>query len=598
MANIKISDLTAAAAATGTQEFEVNDSLSSKKVTGAQILSYVHANTGVADVDGLQTALDGKLSTANGSVGTANLANGAVTVEKLGFTIASDALTKSFPVKSGGAVTRFKAVSLNAAGEVGEYPVVNTLGTVREDNTSTVFYNSVSRNGSRAVRWTQIANPIGSQTVRFTGIALTDSNAPVIGGTTADSILSFSFNSPSSTEQEAGSADVIVLPLYEDPTRFLVIHHSWRRVVDTGAGPAWRTYVRANLFILAVDANGNLTKSSEGMWSQLNQLTYEGYNVFCARTSLTADTFVFGYRLQNFSSRDMRYISVSGTTITTTNVSTDNTSLFSIADYWSFINQPRTSFIASNTRFVRLTWDAVRVADVTGGQIAGSFTTNAFQNDLSSNGNAFTALLSENRGFVVYRRNDQKMWLQIIEWNNSGVPTIVSQRILKQDASIFQFSNMDCHVKSATEFVVTYRDGPSSFCLSVLLNSNGTVNSTNILPITQDTAGQQVRLNNSAANRFFYVYSQTVSGTTRPRMVPINVNAYGTIPFNYLGFPVASSAGPTVGVIVSGVVPGFTGLFIGSSYYIDVSLSDGTLTTAAEGNILVGRAVSATELLI
>jgi hypothetical protein len=83
MANIKISELTAAAAATGTQEFEVNDSLTSKKVTGAQVLSYVHANTAVANVNGLQTALDGKLSTANGAVGEANLANNAVTTNKI-----------------------------------------------------------------------------------------------------------------------------------------------------------------------------------------------------------------------------------------------------------------------------------------------------------------------------------------------------------------------------------------------------------------------------------------------------------------------------------------------------------------------------------
>lgn len=41
MANVKISDLASAASVTGTQQFEVNDSGTSKKVTGAQILSYV-----------------------------------------------------------------------------------------------------------------------------------------------------------------------------------------------------------------------------------------------------------------------------------------------------------------------------------------------------------------------------------------------------------------------------------------------------------------------------------------------------------------------------------------------------------------------------
>ena len=41
MANIKISDLTSAASVSGTQQFEVNESGTSKKVTGAQIAAYV-----------------------------------------------------------------------------------------------------------------------------------------------------------------------------------------------------------------------------------------------------------------------------------------------------------------------------------------------------------------------------------------------------------------------------------------------------------------------------------------------------------------------------------------------------------------------------
>jgi hypothetical protein len=44
MANVKISDLTAAGSASGTQEFEVNDSLTSKKVTGSQIKTFVNAD--------------------------------------------------------------------------------------------------------------------------------------------------------------------------------------------------------------------------------------------------------------------------------------------------------------------------------------------------------------------------------------------------------------------------------------------------------------------------------------------------------------------------------------------------------------------------
>jgi hypothetical protein len=53
MANIKISQLTAAAAALGTQEFEVNDSGASKKVTGTQVKTFVKDGLVASDITDL-----------------------------------------------------------------------------------------------------------------------------------------------------------------------------------------------------------------------------------------------------------------------------------------------------------------------------------------------------------------------------------------------------------------------------------------------------------------------------------------------------------------------------------------------------------------
>jgi hypothetical protein len=50
MANIKISDMTAAANASGTQEYEVNESGTTKKVTGAQIATYVRGEVTLGDL--------------------------------------------------------------------------------------------------------------------------------------------------------------------------------------------------------------------------------------------------------------------------------------------------------------------------------------------------------------------------------------------------------------------------------------------------------------------------------------------------------------------------------------------------------------------
>lgn len=65
MANIKISELPAAAAANGTQEFETNDSGTSKKVTGSQLKTFVKNGFAVADVSDL-TATASELNTLDG----------------------------------------------------------------------------------------------------------------------------------------------------------------------------------------------------------------------------------------------------------------------------------------------------------------------------------------------------------------------------------------------------------------------------------------------------------------------------------------------------------------------------------------------------
>lgn len=66
MANVKISDLTAAAAATSTQQFEVNDSGASKSVTGAQIKTFVKDGLVASDITGL-TATAAELNILDGA---------------------------------------------------------------------------------------------------------------------------------------------------------------------------------------------------------------------------------------------------------------------------------------------------------------------------------------------------------------------------------------------------------------------------------------------------------------------------------------------------------------------------------------------------
>jgi len=95
MANIKISDLTAASVAADANEFEINEAGTSKKVTGSQIKAYVNSADGAlaskntvatADIDNLAVT-EAKL--ADSSVTSAKIVNGTIT----GTDIATDTIT-------------------------------------------------------------------------------------------------------------------------------------------------------------------------------------------------------------------------------------------------------------------------------------------------------------------------------------------------------------------------------------------------------------------------------------------------------------------------------------------------------------------------
>lgn len=129
MANVKISDLTAASAAAGANEFEINEAGTSKKVTGTQIASFVEGTlgalasldtVGASQIDADAVGADQIDSTSSPTVATLN----ATTVDLGNWTVTESSGVLYFAT---GGVNKMK---LDASGNLTVVGDVTAFGAV------------------------------------------------------------------------------------------------------------------------------------------------------------------------------------------------------------------------------------------------------------------------------------------------------------------------------------------------------------------------------------------------------------------------------------------------------------------------------------
>lgn len=155
MANVKISDLTSAAAVTGTQQFEVNDGFVSKKVTGAQILSYIEGEISSSPVLTGQVSLDDGTATAPSLTNTGDTNTGVFFPAADTVSIATGG-TERIRVDSSGRLG-IGITSLSESFQVAG-PVVTSGATLANKTSAASFDFATGSNSARILAWGSSGN--------------------------------------------------------------------------------------------------------------------------------------------------------------------------------------------------------------------------------------------------------------------------------------------------------------------------------------------------------------------------------------------------------------------------------------------------------
>jgi hypothetical protein len=487
--------------------------------------------------------------------------------------ISSEALTKDFPMASGGSLTAGKAVSLTSAGEVGAYPVLNTLGTERENATDTNSYGAISTDGSRAIRAAVTAGGGGGQTsitFTITGVALSSSANAVVGGTTQTVTLT--------TDASAG------------PTQFSQLFVGLTNDVFLGVF-AYSTFASGgtirNIFkvvAFSVDGSGNVTKGTELTRGRFDNTTGGGnFQTGSAITPIDAQKFVLRVAacstgtsvVQRYSS-----ITVSGTTLT-----------YAVQDEGdeaaSFSGGVNT--LTTSDKIVNFSGTSYRIGTWNNG-IETAVTTTSLVTDLFPAASIFWGVLDPTRAVAIYKDTNESVVLAAYSITAAtGVVTKVDDFVLLPDASLVAFKDVNFAAKDNTSFVYAYRLTGSdlSFFNSASLDGSGNVLGVNI-PTSNSTLITTPRYN--TGDVFFMNYY-----LARQRLRSYTVNAYATPAFSYIGIAGETTSGATGEVIVAGIAGNLSGLTPNTLYY---SAFNGDITSSSSSGIFVGKAVSSTEILL
>lgn len=517
------------------------------------------------------------------SIPNSALANPSITINGSALalggsaTVGGDKLARQVNLASGASTTNAKIINTNQSGQVEQYPTMNTVGTYIDDQNLTDYsYNySVTGNNYR-VRFVT-SNVSNKSRITITGeVFNTDGSVSVGSSATLDT------DSNGSTGSGGG------ITQWKD--------NYWTAYSLTGrSGDGDSTRAAIQMFTVN-PSNGNISmlgtrytmSDNHDRGSQYSPRYGGGMGVSLAVGSPSIYFGEDGYR------RNVQVRHFKNTTSGLTNQ--QNWSYDSYVPTYSGSNRynqtgsssfNRTREISSS-RTISISGDGFNVLDFngTGGTQQQSSTVDFNSGVYSGEG---TGIFLNNTHFLYFFRDIYgKRRAQTYSYSNTSV-TKIDDFEFEDTANPTVFGAISNMVyKSATEIALKTTTGLSAIELDSSYNILGMKTPLVVSGLTGEMP--------YVSGNIFLTYNTAPDGTKQ--VAPYTVNAYkDDFAFIYGGVAQSTSSSGTAEIAYGGIASGFTGLTVGLKYYVDPSLN-GNITTASTSGIVVGTAISPTEILL
>jgi hypothetical protein len=533
-------------------------------------MAFIGNGAQLTDLDAGDIAT-GTVATARLATGTANSSTylrGDSTWAEIASTPAS--LASTFPLKTGASLAAGRVVNVNSSGEVGDYPVVNTLGTL-VTNTGGYGYSQFSTDGSRALYTTATNSPDGNYTLIIRGFGVTGSVS-----TTGTVTVTSNYNLRSGNGGGIESASYSTIPINE--TQFLV--NFWVNGY-TIIGECGFNRIRARAFVVTVDSSGNCTKGSDNNYtSQDNQTGAVSNGMYRFVNGLYGVYHV--YRNSSYVYQYLGYyLSVAGDTVTVTQ-DNDFSNYTGTTEAGATFGQVTSSNIAVNTgstnsnTLYKATWN---------GSALGTVTSETIQ----SNATRIVArLVSPTLLLAAYTDASNVLRAATYTINQStGALTFFASRILDNTFAVGAV-RLSLASESSTKYLLTAYNSGAQYGYSFEIDSSGNILGTGI-KLTTGLTSEDLNPTYTGSSSTYRIANY---GTQTQNFV---VNSYNTPAWNSLGVSETVQNTSPATIVTDGVVGGFTGLTPGLTYFVDQTTYNGAVTTTP-GNFVVGLATSSTQI--